>query len=64
MTKKEIENILEKIKFATTKSEAKRMILEKGIKINTLTEIDVNKIIDLKDSKIIQYGKNKFIKCL
>ncbi len=56
--------LLIKIDFAKTKSEAKRMILEKGIKVNNVTEIDINKIIDFKESKIIQYGKNKFIKCL
>lgn len=54
-------DLLIKICFANSKSEAKRMILGNGVKVNGKLVDDYNKIIDLTESKVIQFGKNKFI---
>lgn len=54
-------NLLVDIKFANSKSEAKRMILGKGVKIDGNIVNDINEMINPKE-KIIQFGKNKFIK--
>ncbi len=54
-------DLLIKVGFATSKSEAKRMILGNGIKVNGKLVDDYNKIIDLTESRVIQFGKNKFI---
>ncbi len=54
--------LLVDIGFATSKSQAKRMILEKGIKINGTLKTDINEIIHIKNSIVVQYGKNKFVK--
>lgn len=54
-------NLLVNVKFASSKSEAKRMILGKGVKIEGNVIEDINEMINPK-GKIIQFGKNKFIK--
>lgn len=54
-------NLLVDIKFANSKSEAKRMILGKGVKIDGNIVDNINEMINPKE-KIIQFGKNKFIK--
>ncbi len=54
-------DLLVKIGFANSKSEAKRMIIGNGVKIDGKLVDNYNKIVDLKDSKVIQFGKNKFI---
>ena len=55
-------DLLVKIGFANSKSEAKRMILGNGIKVDRELVNDCSKIIDLTKSKVIQFGKNKFIR--
>lgn len=54
-------DLLIRVGFANSKSEAKRMILGNGIKVNGRVVTDINKVIDLKDS-VIQFGKNRFKK--
>ena len=54
-------DLLIRVGFASSKSEAKRMILGNGIKINGTVVTDINSVIDLKDS-VIQFGKNRFKK--
>ena len=54
-------DLLVKIGFANSKSEAKRMILGNGIKVDRELVNDCSKIIDLTESKVIQFGKNKFV---
>lgn len=55
-------DLLINIGFSNSKSEAKRMIQGKGIKINSKLVEDINEIIDLQDEKVVQFGKNKFVK--
>lgn len=55
-------DLLVKIKMASSKSEAKRLILQKGVKVNGKTEEDWRKIIQIKRGMIIQVGKRKFLK--
>lgn len=57
-------NLLVTVGFASSKSEAKRMIMGKGVKIDGRLLDDYNEIINLKESKIIQFGKNRFIQTL
>ena len=55
--------LLIKVGFAKSKGEAKRMILGNGVKIDSKLVNDVTEIIDLSEGeKVIQFGKNKFIK--
>ena len=55
--------LLVKVGFASSKSEAKRMVIGKGVKINGETVEDINTMIEPKE-KILQFGKNKFIKLI
>ena len=57
-------DLLVKIKFANSKGEAKRMILGNGVKIDSVTESDITKIVKLNQNKVIQFGKNKFVKLI
>ena len=54
--------LLIKIGFAKSKSEAKRMIQGNGIKIDGVTVTDINKIINNRKDLVVQFGKNKFKK--
>ncbi len=58
-------NILEllvKTKLAPSKSEAKRLILQRGVKIEGEVQKDWQKIIEIKKRMIIQVGKRKFVR--
>lgn len=54
--------LLLKIGFSSSKSEAKRMIQGKGVKIDSQVIEDINTIIEFSNEKVVQFGKNKFIK--
>ena len=53
-------DLLIKIGFANSKSEAKRMILGNGIKINGKVVTDINIKISFENDVVVQFGKNKF----
>jgi len=55
-------DLLVKTKMASSKSEAKRLVIQKGVKINSKVENDWQKIIEIKKGIIIQIGKRKFAK--
>ena len=57
-------DLLVKIGFSNSKSEAKRMILGRGIKLDSVLIEDVNKSIEIENEKVIQFGKNKFKKVI
>lgn len=56
--------LLVKVKFANSKSEAKRLISGNGIKINGILITDINKIIKIQNGVVVQLGKNKFKKVI
>lgn len=60
--KKEINicNLLVEIGFASSKSEAKRMILGNGVKVDGEVITDINKVIRIAEGKVVQFGKNRF----
>src|SRR4030043_152089 len=58
-------NILEllfKAKLASSKTEAKRLINQKGVKIGNEVQTDWQKQIKIKKGLVIQVGKRKFVK--
>ena len=55
-------DLLTKTKLAQSKSEAKRLILQKGVKINGEIQKDWQKMVEIKKGTIIQIGKRKFLK--
>ncbi len=55
-------DLLVKIKISFSKSEAKRLVLQKGVKIDNEIQNDWQKIIEIKKGMIIQAGKRRFIK--
>ena len=55
-------DLLAKTKLAPSKSEAKRLILQKGVKVDGETAADWRMIIQIKKGMIIQIGKRKFLK--
>lgn len=55
-------DVLVETKLASSKSEAKRLIEQGGIKIDNQIVKDWRKTITIKDNMIIQAGKRKFIK--
>ena len=60
-------NILEmlvKAKLVSSKSEAKRLILQKGVRINGGVETDWKRTLEIKKGLIVQVGKRKFAKAV
>jgi tyrosyl-tRNA synthetase len=55
-------DLLVKTNLASSKSEAKRLILQRGVKINGRVQEDWKGIIKAKKKMIIQVGKRKFVK--
>lgn len=55
-------DLLAKTKLASSKSEAKRLIVQKGVKINGEIQEDWRKIVKIKKEMVIQVGKRKFVK--
>ena len=56
--------LLVKIGFASSKSEAKRMISGNGVKIDSKIVTDINLIINIENEVIVQFGKNKLKKVM
>ena len=54
--------LLVKMGFANSKSEAKRMILGNGVKVDGKVITDINKVIETEKGRVIQFGKNRFKK--
>lgn len=57
-------DLLVKTKLASSKSEAKRLILQKGVRIDNQVQQDWQKLIKIKKGTIIQMGKRKFAKII
>lgn len=55
-------DLLTKTKLAPSKSEAKRVILQKGVKINGEIKEDWKEVLQIKKEMIVQVGKRKFVK--
>ncbi|GAH95702.1 unnamed protein product, partial [marine sediment metagenome] len=55
-------DLLVKTKLASSKAEAKRLILQKGVKINSKVQKDWKAIIEIKKGLIVQKGKRHFAK--
>ncbi len=58
----DILDFLVKTKLVSSKSEAKRLILQKGIKIDGKNEEDWKKNIQIKNGMVVQVGRRKFVK--
>ncbi len=58
----DILDLLVQTKLVSSKSEAKRLILQKGVKINRVIQKDWQEAIKIKKKMLIQIGKRKFIK--
>ena len=54
--------LLVKIKMASSKSEAKRLVVQKGIKIDGEIKSDWREIIKIKKGMVVQAGKRRFKK--
>ena len=48
--------------LATSKGEARRLVLQGGVTIDGIKIDDINTIVDIKDNSVIKVGKRKFIR--
>ncbi len=56
-------DLLVELNIASSRSDAKRKIDGKGIKIDAELQLDANEVIDFSNgAKVVQFGKSKFIK--
>ena len=58
----DILELLVNSKLVSSKSEAKRLIIQKGVKIDGVIQKEWKKIIKIKKGDVIQIGKRKFVK--
>jgi len=57
-------DLLVKTKLVSSKSEAKRLILQKGVKIGGEIQDDWRKIIKIRKGMVLQVGKRRFLKLI
>ena len=57
-------DLLVKTKLASSKSEAKRLILQKGVKIDGALQKDWQKSVQIEKGMVIQVGKRRFAKLI
>lgn len=57
-------DLLVQVGFAASKGEAKRMVTGNGVKIDSVTQTNIQEIISLKKERIVQFGKNRFVKVI
>lgn len=57
-------DLLAKTKLASSKSEAKRLILQKGVKIDGEIITDWRMSVQIKKGTVVQIGKRKFLKLI
>ena len=57
-------DLLVKTRLTDSKSEAKRLVSQKGVKINREAQDDWRKEIEIKKGLIVQVGKRKFVKLI
>jgi len=55
-------DLLIETRLAFSKSDARRLIQQGGVKIDDIVQKDFNKVIKVKDGMIAQVGKRKFVK--
>lgn len=55
-------DLLVKTKLVSSKSEAKRLILQKGVRIDGQVQADWQKVIEIKKGQVLQVGKRRFVK--
>jgi tyrosyl-tRNA synthetase len=60
----DILELLVKSKLVSSKSEAKRLIIQKGVRIDGVIQKEWKKIIKIKKGNVIQIGKRKFTKLI
>jgi len=57
-------NLLVETKLTSSKSEAKRLILQKAVKINGVLKENWQEILEIKKGIVIQVGKRRFVKVI
>ena len=57
-------DLLVKAKIALSKSEAKRLILQGGVKINGQVLTEWQRVVKIKKGLVVQVGKRKFAKII
>ena len=57
-------DLLDKTGLVSSKAEAKRLILQKGIKIDNEVQDDWKKSVEIKKRTVVQVGKRKFAKII
>lgn len=55
-------DLLVEAKLASSKSEARRLVEQGGVKINEEKQADPNQMVDLKKEVLLRVGKRKFLK--
>ncbi len=64
LAQKGIIDLLVVTQMASSKAEAKRLVLQNGVKINDVVAVDDKIQVDLSKENVIQVGKRKFIRVI
>lgn len=51
-----------KIKLASSKTDARRLVQQGGVRIDDVVQDDFDKNIEVKNRMIVQVGKRRFVK--
>jgi len=56
--------IMQEVGFASSSSEARRLIKQGGVRLDGITQDDPHKILDTLNPQVLQVGKRRFVKLL
>jgi len=57
-------DLLMRTKLVSSKAEAKRLVLQRGVKISSQVQNDWKKEVEIKKGLIVRVGKRKFVKLI
>jgi len=58
----ELQDLLMEIKLASSKSDARRLVKQGGVRIDNVAQDDFKKIVKVKEGMIVRVGKRRFIR--
>ncbi len=64
VTSYKLQDLLVEIKLASSKSDAKRLVEQGGVKIDDVAQKDWKDVVEIKNGMIVQVGKRKFARII
>ena len=57
-----LSELLSKASLVSSRSEARRVVLQGGVRVDGIVQKDLNVLVPLKKGTVVQVGKRRFVK--